>query len=115
MSTADTVISLLSMPWLSYGGIRLSTTPLPGSHPDVIQGLDPVYPGILSPEIKRRFPSCRDLVPLKLRPHRRVNLVSVMNRATTAQYDRARLSGGASLVDMGILGLGGRIRIASLT
>ncbi len=53
MSTADTVIPLLSMPWLSCGGIRLSTTPLPGLRPDVIQGLDAVYPGILSPEMRQ--------------------------------------------------------------
>jgi hypothetical protein len=53
MSTADTVISLLSTPWLSCGGIRLSTTPLPGLRPDVIQGLDAVYPGILSPEMRQ--------------------------------------------------------------
>ncbi len=53
MSTADTVIPLLSMPWLSCGGIRLSTTPLPGLRPDVIQGLDAVYPGILSPGMRQ--------------------------------------------------------------
>jgi hypothetical protein len=53
MSTVDTVISLLSMPWLSCGGIRLSTIPLPGLGPDVIEELDAVYPGILSPEMRQ--------------------------------------------------------------
>ncbi len=53
MSTADTVISLLSLPWLSRGGPRRSTTPLPGLRPDVLQGLDAVYPGYLNPEMRR--------------------------------------------------------------
>jgi hypothetical protein len=53
MSTPDKVIPLLSLPWLSNGGVRLSTTPLPGLDPDVIQGLDAVYPGILSPEMRQ--------------------------------------------------------------
>ena len=53
MSTTDKVIPLLSMPWLSSGGVRLSTTPLPGLRPEVIQALEPVYPGALTPEMYR--------------------------------------------------------------
>jgi hypothetical protein len=53
MSAADKVIPLLSMPWLSVGGSRLAATPLPGLRPEVIQALEPVYPGTLTPEMNR--------------------------------------------------------------
>jgi hypothetical protein len=53
MSAADKVIPLLSMPWLTCGGLRLSTTPLPGLRPEVIQSLEPLYPGVITPETYR--------------------------------------------------------------
>src|SRR5882672_9080052 len=52
MSAPDTLMPLVSAPWLDADGHPLSVRPLPGLRSDVIQSLECSYPGILTPAMK---------------------------------------------------------------
>ncbi len=52
MSAPDTLMPLVSAPWLDADGHPLSVRPLPGLRSDVIQSLECSYPGILTPAMQ---------------------------------------------------------------
>jgi hypothetical protein len=52
MST-DTMVRLLSSPWVTVSGEPLSMRPLPGLSAPVVQELESAYPGFLNSEIRR--------------------------------------------------------------
>ena len=57
MSTPD-MMTLVSAPWLDAAGQPLPVRPLPGLPPEVIQGLEAAYPGILSPDLRALLGAC---------------------------------------------------------
>ena len=58
MSTPDTMMPLVSAPWLDADGNPLSVRALPGLRSEVIQNLECSYPGILSPAMKALLGTC---------------------------------------------------------
>lgn len=66
MSAADTLVPLVSAPWMNADGNPLSVIPLPGLRPEVIQSLEGSYPGILSPAMKSLLGSCCGLAGTEL-------------------------------------------------
>lgn len=58
MSTPDTMMPLVSAPWLDADGNPLSVRALPGLRSEVIQSLECSYPGILSPRMKALLATC---------------------------------------------------------
>lgn len=58
MSTADTMMPLISAPWLDTQGQPSAVRPLPGLSSGVIQTLECSYPGILTPAMKAVLGSC---------------------------------------------------------
>jgi len=52
MSTPDTMMPLVSAPWLDADGNPLSVRALPGLRSEVIQSLECPHPGILTPAMK---------------------------------------------------------------
>lgn len=61
MSTADTMMPLVSAPWLDRAGEPLPVAPVPGLRPEVIHGMTPSYPGIISPELRELLGFCSGL------------------------------------------------------
>ena len=66
MSTPDTMMPLVSAPWLNANGYPLSVRALPGLRSEVIQGLECSYPGILSPTMKALLSTCCGLAGTEL-------------------------------------------------
>ena len=58
MSSPDTLMPLVSAPWLDADGHPLSVRPLPGLRSDVIQSLESSYPGILNPAMQALLSRC---------------------------------------------------------
>jgi hypothetical protein len=58
MSAPDTMMPLVSAPWLDADGNPLSVTPLPGLRSEVIQSLEWSYPGNLTPAMKALLSTC---------------------------------------------------------
>lgn len=66
MSAPDTMMPLVSAPWLKADGNPLSVRALPGLRSEVIQGLECSYPGILSPTMKALLSTCCGLAGTEL-------------------------------------------------
>jgi hypothetical protein len=66
MSAPDTMMPLVSAPWLKADGNPLSVRALPGLRFEVIQGLECSYPGILSPTMKTLLSTCCGLAGTEL-------------------------------------------------
>jgi len=66
MSAPDTMMPLVSAPWLDADGNPLSVKALPGLRPDVIQSLESSYPGILSPTMRALLGTCCGLAGTEL-------------------------------------------------
>ena len=60
MST-DTMMPLVSAPWPDRAGKSLPVAPVPGLRPEVIHGMTPSYPGIISPELQELLGFCSGL------------------------------------------------------
>ena len=58
MSALDTMMPLVSAPWVNADGNPLSVRALPGLRSDVIQSLECSYPGILTPAMKDLLGTC---------------------------------------------------------
>jgi hypothetical protein len=61
MSTTDTMLPLVSAPWLNISGTPLSIAASPGLRAEVIHSLAPAYPGTLSPEMRELLGFCSGL------------------------------------------------------
>jgi hypothetical protein len=66
MSTIDTMTPLVSAPWLDACGNPLPVRTFPGLRPEVIQGLECSYPGILSPPLRALLGICCGLAGTEL-------------------------------------------------
>ena len=66
MSAPDTMMPLVSAPWVSAEGNPLSVRPLPGLRSEVIQSLECSYPGILKPPMKDLLSTCCGLAGTEL-------------------------------------------------
>jgi hypothetical protein len=66
MSAPDTMMPLVSAPWVDAAGNPLSVRPLPGLRSDVIQSLECSYPGILKPAMKNLLSTCCGLAGTEL-------------------------------------------------
>ena len=66
MSAPDTMMPLVSAPWLDADGNPLSVKPLPGLRSEVIQSLECSYPGILTPAMKALLGTCCGLAGTEL-------------------------------------------------
>ena len=66
MSAPDTMMPLVSAPWLKADGNPLSVRALPGLRSEVIQSLECSYPGILSPTMKTLLSTCCGLAGTEL-------------------------------------------------
>jgi hypothetical protein len=66
MSAPDTMMPLVSAPWMDAEGNPLSVSPLPGLRCDVIQSLECSYPGILKPAMKNLLSTCCGLAGTEL-------------------------------------------------
>lgn len=61
MSTTDTMMPLVLAPWLDRGGEPSPVAPVPGLRPEVIHGMTPSYPGIVSAELRELLSFCSGL------------------------------------------------------
>jgi len=66
MSALDTMMPLVSAPWLNTDGNPLSVTALPGLRSEVVQGLECTYTGILTPAMKALLGTCCGLAGTEL-------------------------------------------------
>jgi len=66
MSAPDTLMPLVSAPWLDADGHPLSVRSLSGLRPEVIQNLECSYPGILKPAMKTLLGTCCGLAGTEL-------------------------------------------------
>jgi hypothetical protein len=66
MSTADTMTPLVSAPWVGANGKALPVRTLPGLRPEVIQGLESSFPGIISPTYKALLATCCGLAETEI-------------------------------------------------
>src|SRR6267378_8139063 len=66
MSAPDTLMPLVSAPWLDADGHPLSVRSLSGLRPEVIQNLESSYPGILKPAMKTLLGTCCGLAGTEL-------------------------------------------------
>ena len=66
MSALDTMMPLVSAPWLNTDGNPLSVTALPGLRFEVVQGLECTYTGILTPAMKALLGTCCGLAGTEL-------------------------------------------------
>jgi len=66
MSTADTMTPLVSAPWVGSNGKALPVRTLPGLRPEVIQGLECSFPGIISPAYKALLETCCGLAETEI-------------------------------------------------
>jgi hypothetical protein len=58
MSAPDTMLPLVSAPWLDADGHPLSVRPLPGLRSEAIQSLECSYPGTLTPAMQALLGTC---------------------------------------------------------
>jgi hypothetical protein len=66
MSIADTMTPLVSAPWVGAHGKALPVRTLPGLRPEVIQGLECSFPGIISPAYKALLATCCGLAETEI-------------------------------------------------
>jgi hypothetical protein len=66
MSTTDTMTPLVSAPWFDADGNPLPVRALPGLRPEVIQGLECSYPGIIHPTLRALLETCCRLAATEL-------------------------------------------------
>jgi hypothetical protein len=66
MSAPDTMMPLVSAPWLDADGNPLSVRPLSGLRSEVIESLECSYPGILKPAMKNLLSTCCGLAGTEL-------------------------------------------------
>lgn len=66
MSTADTMTPLVSAPWVDANGNPQPERALPGLRPEVIQGLECAFPGLISPAFKALLQTCCGLAETEI-------------------------------------------------